>query len=356
MTPAVATYAGRGVYYLPGQIACPLGGVGERPADRSNRLVLDDPWSRATVRRDGATIHLLNTRRYRRQTLIGDLLLMGRGRTLDGKEVPLAFHTRFEKKGDRFDARPHLHPTVNAPLADACWEPFTVTLSNGMDAIVAIDSARLNDAWRKPPLASRLGRALIQVDDHAGGDRDPRLLVDVVVSLGVGLLRKPAVRVQVARTDGPARVAAAATGARDLADLFRDGSWELRLRALMNLPAARDHVQRAFFLFGLEHLPPLERIAAKGLRHGQTLTFGFCQGDGWIGVSPQATLRTDTASTEDRARVAHAADVARAYLELDFVGAILAQQMRERLVRGDCPPERARAQAQAQAQGQTLTL
>ncbi|MBI3558226.1 MAG: hypothetical protein HY074_18320 [Deltaproteobacteria bacterium] len=302
----------RGVYYFSGGTTCPWAEMGTRDAKLSNRLALDDDQSQVTYDPATKTVRLRNTHVYARKQLVGDILLLGTGQTQAGETVPLAFHTRFEKKGTRFDARPHLHPSVHAKLITATCEPVTVVLDNGKTELVALDQARLLKAWKYPPLASRLGRALIEVRDlREGGNSEP--LVDLRVSLGLGRLSKHAVRIQLFGPRG--------------CTLFGAGTWELRLEALMNLPSAREHVRRALFLLGLEQGPLVSKLADRGLKKGEVLAFRLAQDAGEIRIGTESQP------------VSQSADVARAYLEFDFVGAVLGQQLRTQLTR---PAERAK--------------
>jgi hypothetical protein len=87
----------------------------------------------------------------------------------------------------------------------------------------------------------------------------------------------------------------------------------------MRLPSAREHIMRALFLFGLAELPVLTRVAKEGLARGETLVFRLGKDEAWVQIGD----RRDT--------VPRAEAIARDYLELDFVGAIIAAQMSARL-------------------------
>ncbi len=310
----IERYAGRGVYFLNGSVRCPFAGIGTRQPDASNRLALDDGWSHATFDPAARLLHLRNTHRYDTKTLIGDVILLGAGRTRDGATVPIACHARFEKAGARIGARPHLHPSCDAALVQAVFDPVTIIADNGERTVQLLDRTALDAVWRRPPLASRLGRALIQV-----GDAEPReALIDLVVSMGLGRWRKPAMRVQLVALDGVPR------GPVELEDLFSRGAWELRVAPLLRLPAAEAHLERALFLLGLEQSAVMRAVSTRGLAAGDTLGFRFCGSRGLLRLSTAGKVAIEE-------EVERPADVARAYLEYDFAGAILASQLRARL-------------------------
>ena len=313
----------KGVYYFPGIVTCPLAGVGTRAPNLSNRLALDDGYSQVTFNSENQTIHLRNTYRYSQKTLVGDLILLGTGLTKEGQTVALAFHTLFEKKGDRFDARPHLHPSVSAKLVAATCEPVTVVLDNGKSEAVALDSGRILKAWKNPPLASRLGRSLIEVKDNVEAEKSRDLLGDVTVSLGLGRFSKSAVRIQVMTS-----------GAKPALNELDVGIWELRITALMNLPAARNHILRALFLLEIADSPLLIKLRDEGIEKGETVIFRLEQGTGSLQLGQMIQP------------MVNATEVARAYLEFDFVGAILAAQLGCRLAqRQDAQLNRAKTLA-----------
>jgi hypothetical protein len=96
--------------------------------------------------------------------------------------------------------------------------------------------------------------------------------------------------------------------------MLEQGEWEFRVDSLSPY-VPKWQFDREFFLFGIEGLPAIEKIASRGLLRGETLTVGFRDGRGYIGVN------------EVRSEIPNAAAVARAYLEFHFVGGVVAQQV-----------------------------
>jgi hypothetical protein len=284
---------GRGVHYLDGEMACLLAGVGRRGPRASIRVAIDDDSSQ--VRVDGARLVFANDRHYPRKTLLGDLLFVGRGWTADGREVPIGLHTRFDKLGAEVVARPHLHPTVADRLVDVRLEPLVVEV----DGREVLTPALVRRVALHPPLADWLGRALITIRRNAS-----LAAADLSVGVGVGPLWRPLVR---------AELHGSASGS--LADLLQRGDWLLRWTALSRARDLREHVGRAVFLLGLDELPALRRVAADGLRKGESLVFRMEGGAGLVELDGTAVPLPD------------ALDLARAYLEYDFLGAVLAGQL-----------------------------
>ena len=96
--------------------------------------------------------------------------------------------------------------------------------------------------------------------------------------------------------------------------MLEQGEWEFRVESRSPY-IGKWEFDRAFFLFGIEGLPALEKVARRGLLHGESLVVGFRGGKGYIGVN------------EARSEIPSSSDVARAYLEFHFVGGVVAQQV-----------------------------
>ena len=99
-----------------------------------------------------------------------------------------------------------------------------------------------------------------------------------------------------------------------LAAMLERGEWEFRIDSLSPY-VPKWEFERNFFLFGVERVAALERIARRGLLRGESLVVGFRGGKGYIGVN------------EAVSEIPNPADVARAYLEFHFVGGVVAQQV-----------------------------
>ncbi len=235
-------------------------------------------------------------------------MLLALGTTASGREVPLAFHLRFDTRRGRFFCRPHLHPTSDEPLRAVRCEPWRVVLSNGERQHQVLDEAALERAWRRPPLASRLGRALLSVQEVV----EDEALVHVRIGIGKGALQSPVVRARLVLL-GTAR------DATPLPDLLASAAWKLELTSLSTQRSVREHVARAVFLLGLEESDLLRRVRRQGLERGETLTICFEAGRGWVEIDGR------------REELPRPLEVARDYLEMDFVGAILMQRALERL-------------------------
>jgi hypothetical protein len=125
--PAVEKLRGPGAHYFAGAVRCPLAAVGSRAAELSNRIVLDDGYSRVTVDRRTHRIVFHNTHRYARRTLIGDVVLLGTGTTEKGATAPVAVHLKIDRDERRFRAALHPHPTVREKVVAVELEPFEGT-------------------------------------------------------------------------------------------------------------------------------------------------------------------------------------------------------------------------------------
>lgn len=267
------------IEYLRGRVLCPLAGLGARPADWSNRLVVDDPATEVTV--EDGTITLRDDRACVAKTVIADLVWLATG------PAPFTIHLEIWKTGHAWSIDLHTHEPV--PLADrerAVYEPFTIVAIDGMRRETLVDHARLARAVTHVPLARRLSGALTTTRDHGGVfDR----------SIGIGALGRGMFLIR-------ARLAPLG------ATFTRAGDWELALEALTDrwLP---ELVARDLVLFGLADIPLLAGLRAGKLRRGQTLAFR---------TTGSVRLDDQTAPLPD------AIDIARAYLEFHMLGGMIA--------------------------------
>jgi len=312
----VERLAGRGVYYVTGRVRCPLAGVGTRAADASNRVALDDDASTVTIDRDAHRLVLTNARTYPARTLVGDVLLLGIGTTASEGRVPFGVHVKIEKDGRRFRTSVHPHPTTRAPVSAVELEPFDVLVSDGRTETRVLAPADAEKAIREPELTARLANLLLQVEDHTAGktiapDAAGARLVDLTIGYGAPRMNLKLARVEVLSLD-PENAALVRRGA--LAEMLARGAWELRISpTVVGLP--KSEFERDLFLFGVDDVAVLAPLKTRGLRRGETLVIGYRDGQGFIGIGDQ------------RAPIAHAADVARAYLEFHLVGGIVARQI-----------------------------
>jgi hypothetical protein len=97
-------------------------------------------------------------------------------------------------------------------------------------------------------------------------------------------------------------------------ELLARGAWELRLTALSSL-LSQETLRRDLFLLGLDQLPAVAAGMKRGLKKGETLTFAFHGGHGRVSWGAEGQDFDE------------ALNVARAFLEFNFLGAILARQV-----------------------------
>jgi hypothetical protein len=183
------TFRGRGVYYFEGPVRSPIGDIGSRSPFATNRLALDDEFSEVRVDRANHRILFRNDHRYGLNELVGCLLLLGRGTTASGREIPVAVHLKIHKTGNRFMPALHPHPTVRQKVVSAVFAPFDVVLSNGKSEKSALTPARVIEAVREPELSARLAKIFVRVTDHLEGatlapEKPGSALVDLSIGFG----------------------------------------------------------------------------------------------------------------------------------------------------------------------------
>lgn len=313
-------YRARGVSFFPGRVTCPLAGVGSRAGHASNRLVLDDADTEVVIDRRAGRITVHNDRAYPRKTTVADLMFLADGFAADGARTPFAIHLKVQKTGHRYQVDLHRHLRNQTPMVRADYEPFVVTARDGTAETVVLDRERTDRLISRPSFALRVVKAVMAMKDNLEGIRqDPRVRGYKVVDLSLGFgalgLNYMMVRAELASLDGGN---APLIERGSVVEMLRDGAWELKLTALSErwLPEV---VQRDLFLFGIDEIPLLEPVRARGLRTGQTLAFRMHRSSGEIALDGQT------------APLPAAHDVARAYIEFHMLGGLLAEAAERRV-------------------------
>ena len=313
--PTPQVISGRGVTYFDGSVRCPFAGLGTRGEQASNRLALDDGESRVTIDRTRRRITVVNTHRYPSEQVIVDLTFLGTAKVEGGARVPLAVHLKLEKKKAKISLDLHPHWTTRDKLTAPELEPFEVVYNDGAtDKVIATGDDLLRVATESR-LKYTIAGALIAVTDNLDG-RGPSLakggaLADLSLGFGTSHVNKMLIRAEVRSLDA----ANAALAGQPPAALLARGSWQLRLTALSSL-LSQETLQRDLFMLGLDRLPVVAAgIARGGLKKGETLAFTFRDGKGRVSWGDKE---------ED---LPAPLDVARSFLEFNFLGGVLAQQV-----------------------------
>jgi hypothetical protein len=312
-------YNARGIYFFSGRVTCPLAGIGSRKDDESNRLVLDDADTEVLIDRERGTISVHNDKAYAKKTTVADLEFLADGFAADGTRTPFSIHLKVQKTGHKYGVDLHRHLRNATPLARADYEPFVVTAYDGATSTIVLDRARTDDLISKPSLALRVVKALMAMSDNLEGvQQDPAKpgyrVADLSVGFGALGLNYMMARAQLVSLDA---------GNKELIErgsvpeMLRGGAWEMRLTALSEkwLPEV---VQRDLFLYGLDEIPLLRDVRARGLRKGQTLAFRLRKDGGEVALDGQIHP------------LPGAHDVARAYIEFHMLGGLLAEAAERR--------------------------
>jgi hypothetical protein len=308
------TYHARGIYFFPGRIVCPLAGVGTRPADASNRLVLDDTDSEVTIDREHRRITVRNDRGYANKQIVADLMFLATGRDKAGARAPFSIHLKVQKQGHNYSVDLHRHLRNQLAMTRVEFEPFEVIAIDGARSETLLDQRKANDLCTKPSLALRVVKALMAMRDNLDGVvQDPTQpgyrVVDLSVGFGAFGMAYMMARAQLTSLEA-ANAPLIARG--DVPEMLREGAWEMKLTALSEkwLPEV---VQRDLFLYGIDELPLLREVRARGLKKGQTLAFRFARGGGEIALDGETVP------------LPGALDVARAYIEFHMLGGLIAE-------------------------------
>jgi hypothetical protein len=313
--PAPQVVSGRGVTYFDGRVRCPFAGLGKRGDQASNRLALEDGESRVTIDRARHRITVVNAHVYPSRSVIVDLTFLGTAKAEGGGRVPLAVHLKVEKKKAKISTDLHPHWTTRGKLTDAEVEPFEIAYSDGTTETVVATGDDLLRVATETRIAYTLAGALIEVKDNLDG-HGPSLaaggaLADISLGFGTSHVNKMLIRGEVRSFDATN----AALGGQAAPALLARGRWQLRLTAMSSL-LSQETLRRDLFLLGLDQLPVVAAgIARGGLKKGETLAFTM---DGSKGRVSWGDKEEDLPAP---------LDVARAFLEFNFLGAVLAQQV-----------------------------
>jgi len=307
--------SGRGVTYFDGRVRCPFAGLGARGPQASNQLALDDAASRVTIDPVRRRITIVNTQVYRTKQIIADLTFLGTARAEDGARVPLAVHLKLEKKKAKISTDLHPHWTVRGKLTAAELEPFEVIYGDGTTEKVVATGDDLLRTATETKISYSMAGALIEVQDnlegHAPSLATGAALADVSVGVGSKHINTMFVRADLRSLDA----ANAALAGQPPAVLLTRGAWELRLTCLSRL-LPQETLRRDLFLLGIDQLPAVAAgLARGGVKKGESLVFTFRGGKGRIAWGSQ----------EDE--LPASLDVARTFLEFNFLGSILAQEV-----------------------------
>jgi len=315
-------FRSRGIFYFAGRVRCPLAGVGSRGDYDSNRLALDDADTEVTIDRRAARITVRNTKQYAHKSLVCDLMFLAEGTTASGARTPFSIHLKILKSGGAFSVDLHRHIRNQDPILSAEFEPFEVIVTDGVRSQVLLNKAISDRLASRPSLALLLVKALMAMRDNLEGvAQDPRVpgfrVADLSVGFGALGLEWMLARAELASRSGEN---AELIERGSIVDMLRDGTWELKVTAFSEkwLPEV---VQRDLFLFGLDELPLLQEVRARGLRKGETMAFQFEKGRGEIALGGRSEAFPG------------AMDVARSYLEFHMLGGLLCESA-EKLQRG----------------------
>lgn len=325
--PATRQFNTPGAHYFHSATPSPLAGAGSRPAHHANRVFLDDAHTHVTVDAARRRVLIRNTRPYAEETIVADLLLMGHGRLASGRQVPAAVHLKIVKAGNIGEAKVHAHVTSRDPVVASVIDPFVVAFDDGAQTRVVLTPAQSRDAVQDPGSGDAIARALLKFKDHLddtpgdptrpGPNQPGYKLADISLGIGRGLLNKYVMRAELVSLDASN---APLIAQKDLPRMLREGAWQLKLTSLSSL-LPEDAFKRDLMLLGIADLPLLAAAKRRGLKKGESLIF---------------TLRAGTGSVSFGGKTAPlpgAVDVARAWLEFNFLGLILTDQARRRVGR-----------------------
>jgi hypothetical protein len=241
-------------------------------------------------------------------------MFLAQARTQAGETVPAGVHVKLEKQGDEVEVDLHPHWTVRDKLVTAALETFDIVQAQRQGDKILVRAGDLAKASVDSKIIYQMAGQILEIKDNRARAGAPTLakgttLADLSLGFGNRVLSKMLVRMQVVSTDDANKALRGST----LVDLLAKGAWELRLTAQSSL-LSQDTLRRDLFMLGLDRLPVVAAGMQRGLRKGETLSFSFHGGQGTVTWGKSEPLPD-------------ALDVARAFMEFNFLGAVLGRQV-----------------------------
>jgi hypothetical protein len=271
-----AAFNGRGVFHFAstGDCAAPS----QPAASTCHRIALDVADAHARVDPTTHTIVIAADAGHDRKTVVGDVLLHGSGVAADGQRVPLSLHVLLRRSGNTWKPDTYVHAPVRGTFTAIELEPYQIGVRDGAGVRVLLTAGQARKALAEPSLAARVAGYFVRVRPS---DANRPGANDITVSLGMGRLSKPLLRLQALSSQVPV--------------------WA---------------VQRQLFVFGLDASPLLARVRQRGFDKRDTLELGAVNGTGYLRFN----------GVEERFPAAASAGAA--FMRESFIGLILAWHRR----------------------------
>ncbi len=282
--------------------------AGLEPARAQRRRVAGDDRCGPPAHHHRQHAPLSDATDHRRPDVLGD----GHRRGRDARPAGRSPQAGQEEVAVGIDLHPHW--TVRGKLSAAELEPFEVVYSDGATEKVVATGADLVRTATETKVSYSIAGALIEVQDNLEG-RAPSLasgaaLADLSVGAGSKLVNTMFVRADLRSLEDNTALAGQPPPV-----LLARGAWQLRLTSLSRL-LPQETLRRDLFLLGIDQVPVVAAgIARGGIKKGESLVFTFRAGKG----------RVAWGSKEDE--LPGSLDVARTFLEFNFLGSMLAQQV-----------------------------
>lgn len=303
---SLATHAeelrGVGVHAFAGSQPCPFSIGAEANACR--RVALADGETGVQIDAAQHRIVLTNGKNYAGKTQIADVFLPATAKDAAGRVVPLVLHAKISKSGNHsLTVSSHGHGPVSGPFSDVTMEPWQIVGATGPGAEKQLLSDKKAVATlASPSLAARVAREFVEVEDsRPKGSSHP----DITIKLGLGKLAASVLRSRL--------VVPNATHPEQLQKTLQSGTWSLEMASLSNsIPLSV--TRHELFLYGLDQQPLVQRIRSEGFKKGSRLVVGARDGVGYLSIGDESVAFPEAAQSAQR------------YMDLSFIGLILAWQ------------------------------
>lgn len=293
-----------GVHAFAGSQPCPFSI--SAAANACRRVALADAETAVQIDAARHRIVLTNSKPYAGKTLIADVFLPATARDPAGQVVPLVLHAKISKSGkQRLSISAHGHGPVPGPFSQVTMEPWEIVGVSGPGREKQLLSdAKAVATLADPSLAARVTREFVEVEDsRPKGSRHP----DITIKLGLGKLAASVLRSRLVLPE--------ARDPEQLQQALHSGTWSLEMASLSNsIPLSV--TRHELFLYGLEQQPLVQQIRSEGFRKGSRLIVGARDGVGYLSVGGESVAFPE------------AAEAAQRYMDLSFIGLILAWQQR----------------------------
>lgn len=250
--------------------------AGTQQAGVSNRLVIDDAHTMASVDEARREIRIANNHAYGENAIVADVLLHAKGQW-GTRSRPYLIHLVISKDSNGWHNRLSTYTVPGAGSPDGAEvDGWTVMIGQEKQVVLTPDQAQAQIV--APPFSSRLIDTFAQVRDiRTAADPSPAL----DISLGIGPFKYT---VAAARLELP--LSLKTDPKRNLDKALQEEDWHFEM-AMLSSMTPKELIRHDLLLFGLDTHPLFLDVMRRGYRTDEKLTVGVQNGAGFVRIGAQ---------------------------------------------------------------------